>query len=520
METRPPTVGRILIAVGFAISCFALALFLWLTFGGAIPLKPEGYRFTVPVNEATQLAIESDVRISGVSVGKVKRLELSDESNAEATIELEPAYAPIPSDTRAILRQKTLLGETYVELTPGSDESEPLAEGGDLPMAQVSDAVQLDEVFRAFDEPTRVAFQNWMQGQAAALRGRGADLSVTIASLDPFAREADQALRLLDSQEQAVSGFFRNSGEVFEALSDRPGQLRGLIENSAQVFETTARRNQELEDTFTIFPTFLRESRETLARLEQFAIDTDPLVVELRPTAQELTPTFEALGRLSPELESFFVDFATTIDRAPAAFPALRRILDDDLPPILNRLNPFLASLNSLLEGVRMYRHEVTAFLANAAAATNGFVQLDLETNEPLHHLRTEAPLTPEALATYPRRLQINRTNPYVKPKGYLDVAQVLKSFETRQCTSGVSASLDPTTPQNPAFQERTALEQDPENPEAASQDLFDRIKLFAFSGQDSTDTIAAAPCLQQSPYQSIGDPSESSNYLHTYPQD
>ena len=48
METRPPTVGRILIAVGFAISCFALALFLWLTFGGAIPLKPEGYRFTVP----------------------------------------------------------------------------------------------------------------------------------------------------------------------------------------------------------------------------------------------------------------------------------------------------------------------------------------------------------------------------------------------------------------------------------------------------------------------------------------
>ena len=65
METRPPTTARILIAVGFALSCFGLALFLWLAFGGPIPLKPEGYRFTVPFDEATQLAVESDVRISG-----------------------------------------------------------------------------------------------------------------------------------------------------------------------------------------------------------------------------------------------------------------------------------------------------------------------------------------------------------------------------------------------------------------------------------------------------------------------
>ena len=57
MATRPPTAARILIAVGFTISCFALALFLWLTFGGTIPLKPESYRFTVPFDEATQLAV-------------------------------------------------------------------------------------------------------------------------------------------------------------------------------------------------------------------------------------------------------------------------------------------------------------------------------------------------------------------------------------------------------------------------------------------------------------------------------
>ena len=124
METRPPTTVRILVAVGFAISCFGLALFLWLAFGGPIPLKAEGYRFTVPFDEATQLA-------AGVGRADLRGLGRQGEDAsssptpgyADATIELDAAYAPIPDDTRAILRQKTLLGETYVELTPGSDDA-------------------------------------------------------------------------------------------------------------------------------------------------------------------------------------------------------------------------------------------------------------------------------------------------------------------------------------------------------------------------------------------------------------
>jgi phospholipid/cholesterol/gamma-HCH transport system substrate-binding protein len=72
MATRAPTAGQIAVAVAFAFSCFGLLLFLWSTFGGVVPLKPEGYRVKVPFEEAAQLAVESDVRIANVSVGKVK----------------------------------------------------------------------------------------------------------------------------------------------------------------------------------------------------------------------------------------------------------------------------------------------------------------------------------------------------------------------------------------------------------------------------------------------------------------
>ena len=180
MVKDAPSLGKIAAMVLFALSCFGLLLFLWLAFGGPVPLKPEGYRVKVPFDEATQLAVESDVRISNVSVGKVKSIDLANSGPnrdlAVATIEIDSRYAPIPDDTRAMLRQKTLLGETYVELTQGDRNAPKLPEDGTLPRAQVQPSVQLDEIFRTFDPRTRAAFDTWMQQLAIASAGRGADL--------------------------------------------------------------------------------------------------------------------------------------------------------------------------------------------------------------------------------------------------------------------------------------------------------------------------------------------------------
>src|SRR5215208_1310905 len=202
MQKQAPSVGRILVAIGFAISCFSLILFLWITFGGPIPLKPESYRVTAYFPEATQLAVESDVRIGGVSIGKVKEIQLAPadkrvdgKDTTEAVIEIEPEFAPISEDARAILRQKTLLGETYVELTSGTEpgeESAPVSpgaaanvsdaqakaaesvpEGGTLGVSHTEEATQIDEIFNALDEETRLSFQRWQANAATAIDGRG-----------------------------------------------------------------------------------------------------------------------------------------------------------------------------------------------------------------------------------------------------------------------------------------------------------------------------------------------------------
>ena len=92
-----PSPGRMAAMVGFTLSCFALLLFLWMSFGGTIPLRPEGYRFEVGFKEASLLVKEADVRMAGLNVGKVKAKRLDAKNGITiAELEIDEKYAPIP----------------------------------------------------------------------------------------------------------------------------------------------------------------------------------------------------------------------------------------------------------------------------------------------------------------------------------------------------------------------------------------------------------------------------------------
>jgi len=407
MQKQAPSLGRVLTMVLFALSCFGLLLFLWLAFGGPIPLKPKGYRFHASFGEGTQLAKEADVRISGVSVGKVKDIQTDKQTGrSDATIELESKYAPLPKDARAILRQKTLLGETYVELTPGHKQLGTVPEDGDLAISQVSPTVELDEIFRAFDPKTRQAFETWMQQQALGIKGRGQDINDALGNLAPFARDTDQLLQILNSQEGAVRRLVSNTGIVFNALSQRHGQLSSLITNSNNVFQATASRNVQLEEAFRALPTFELESTRTVNRLTQFAHATNPLVTQLRPAARQLSPTLIQLNKLAPDLKSLFTNINPLVDASKKGLPATDKFLKE-LPPLLAAFDPVLRQVNPILDGLGNYKSELTAFFANTAAATGAYTIP--KPGVQLHYLRTLQPLNPENFAVYPIRIGTNR---------------------------------------------------------------------------------------------------------------
>lgn len=426
--TRGLKAGQVAAIVGFSLSCFAILLFLWVSFGGTLPLAPKSYRLKVAFPEAVQLADEADVRISGVNVGKVKGKRLDAASNRTlATLEIKPEFAPLPRDTRAILRQKTLLGETYVELTPGHRSAGMLADGARLPDSQVGRTVELDEIFRAFDPETRRNFQQWMQELAVVGRGTAdRDLNDAFGTFPRFAADATDLLRIADEQRRAVRTLVRDGGTALSAVTARRGELRRLVEGTAGTFEATASRDRALAETFRIFPVFLNEARATMRTLEDFSGRTRPVIRTLRRPADDLGPTLRSLRALSPDLRALFRQLDPLVVTGRRTLPDLERLLRG-ADPLFEAARLFFPELNPILAYFNFHQATIAGFISNAGpdlsskvGGTRGQTQVGIIDGRSLEFRLT--------------RPDWERGNAYLQPNA-IERASALGTLESFDCS-------------------------------------------------------------------------------------
>jgi phospholipid/cholesterol/gamma-HCH transport system substrate-binding protein len=427
MQKTRPTLARLATMAVFALSCFAILLYIWKAFGGASPLAAKEYELRADFAEATQLSDTADVRIAGVKVGRVKRTVLHGD-RTRVTMQIDARYAPLPRDTRAILRQKTLLGETYVEMTPGRPGAGALPDGGLLPRGQVRRTVELDEVTRSFDPRTRSDLQRVVHALGAAAGPHAQDLSDTLGNLRPFAGSTTELLAVLDSEHDAVRRLVHDSGVVFGALGRRQGDLSGLIRAGDRVLAVTARRDRDLADVVRILPTTLAELRPTLREVEATAADAAPVVRELRPAARALGPTLVDAAALAPQLEGLFgdIDRLTAVSRR--ALPSLTRVVDA-AHPVFRILVPTLRQAYPAVQYLVLYKQEVVSTIANVASSTQA-VERPAAGAAPIHYLRALVPFTMEGLVAEDKRFGTNRHNPYLLPLALLKLKDGLESFD------------------------------------------------------------------------------------------
>jgi phospholipid/cholesterol/gamma-HCH transport system substrate-binding protein len=484
--------GRVAVVVVFALSCFGILLYLWSAFGGTAPLRPQGYRITVGVPESDLLTAQADVRISGVSVGRVVRTIKSQRSpnpnRKDAVLQIDTAYAPLANDVKATIRRKSLAGEMYLELTPGSPGAPRIADGGRLPEANVAPSVELDEIFRAFDPRTRRRLRTWMGEQALSIDGSGRDLSDAFGNAAGFEEDATDLLRVLRSQEGAVRQAVRGTGEVFAAISQRRDALRGLMVNGRRATDSLARQHQAFADTWRAFPAFELESRKLLETADAFAHRTDPVVRAFQPAWREFSLTMQEVQRTAP-------DFRRALEATPAlqraavdGLPAAREFLDQ-VRPLIAEFSPFLRQFTPIVAEFDTYREAVASFFANTTAITQGLAG-SMGSDKLVHYARGMAALSPETLSgDYKHRLPTNRANPYGPPGMQVRRDAPLPVFDSRGCGPDVFPALAP----------ETALQLDP--------GLVARINKYALNDGDGT----APPCvLQRTP--------DGSAYHHLLP--
>jgi phospholipid/cholesterol/gamma-HCH transport system substrate-binding protein len=492
MNKQAPSAARILTMIAFAASCLGLLLFLWISFGGTTSLGSKGYEISAEFNQAVNLGSQADVRVSGVTVGKVVSVRLDRHTGlTRAVMQIDPEFAPRPADTRAILRQKTLLGETYIELSPGSRSARKLPDGGAIPHGQIAPTVQLDEILSTFDPATRRAFQTWMQQQGVALTGRGQSLNAALGELYPFATNVDSVLAVLNRDGAATSTLLRQGGQVFGAIARSPATLRQLIVNSNAAFSATAAQAGALGATLRAFPPFLVANRITIDRVKRFGVTTKPLVDELRPAAAQLTPTLKSLAVLAPKLKSLLVNIPPLTHASKAGIPAFEGFLDASVP-LLTRLKPYLGGVIPVVDYIGTYEHELAGFFANSTAADQATAPGLAASNKLLHYVRVSNPVNPETLTDYSRRISTNRGNPYLVPSGYRRLLQGLPVFGGYVCTSNPPPVIGPTiAPSLAAVLSSTYYTADPSGAPCKAQEPL---------GEATTGQLQAFPQLQPLP--------------------
>ena len=259
-----------------------------------------------------------------------------------------------------------------------------------------------------------------------AVQGRSLDLNDSFGNLGPFITDASNILAVLKRRRNRCAASCGDTGEVFEAVSERDQELAGAITGSEATFGALADADEALAESIQILPTFQREARATLTRLDEFQADTRPLVQELLPVANDISPTLDSVRRLSPNLESLFRKLDPLIDAADKGFPALERFLGPDgLRPVLDALDPFLANFNPALRYLAAYRKTAADFLIGPAHRARRFDQhADPNAPAPRHYLKQLAYLSAEALSIYPERLAANRGNAYHQPEYLTQAAQ------------------------------------------------------------------------------------------------
>jgi ABC-type transporter Mla subunit MlaD len=302
-------------AVGAGVLLVA-AILIFFGFTKHIPFT-HGYQLKAVFPSANSIRKNSPVRIAGVNVGKVKKIERAsgDDSNAAlVTMEIQDKGLPIHKDAELRIRPRIFLeGNFYVEVQPGTPSAPTLSSGDTIPITQAAEPVQLDQVLTSLQHDTRQELQEALDnfGQAltyrpTALDDRGQDPEVHgltgAEALNKSGEYAPEAFRttaivneaFLGTEPHDLSGVVRNVGHVAKALGTNEQQLKDLVTNFNHTMATLAGEATNLRATIRLLPGTLRNANRALASLNAAFPATRAFAREILPGVRETPATINA----------------------------------------------------------------------------------------------------------------------------------------------------------------------------------------------------------------------------------
>jgi phospholipid/cholesterol/gamma-HCH transport system substrate-binding protein len=427
MVTQAPKRSAVAIAVAFALSCVGLIIFVWTQFGGTIPFAAQGYRIKALFSETGLLVPNADVRIAGVNIGKVVSVQARGVDSL-VTLDIDQQYAPIPADTQAILREKTLLGEAYIELSTGNRSGPKLRDGGEIPISQVQSTQQLDQVLASFNTTTQHNLQKFLLGTGQALSGRGQDLNDAFGNFDPAVAELSDVVGELNAQQADLKSLINTGADVLTTLGNRGSDLQSIVTSGDSVLSATAQEDSALTTTVNDLPAFLAELRTTLTTLNTTLGLAKPSLGALEPVAPLLQPALKDLVALSGPTVTLLRQAPAVLRDAKTALPAIQSFMTQ-FKPAVDAILPAAQQVAPVINIIADYRDELEAGMTNLAAILQGESPANTTSDAdgiPIgeaKYIRSDLTVGSDSIYGQSVRSPGERTNSYLTPGSLNDLA-------------------------------------------------------------------------------------------------
>ena len=269
---------------------------------GGADLGDHPYRVTVQFADVLDLVPQAAVKVNDVVVGRVETIGLGGADGWTAQVELAVnGDVRLPADAVASLRQSSLLGEKFVELSPPAEtpSKEPLRDGALITADRTNRHTEVEEVFGALSlllngggisqlKTINTELADVLTGNEPQIRAFLSNVDTLVTNLD---RHRDDITAALDGLNQLSATLAGRQKQIKGALTDLTPGLRSLTQQRSALVTML----QSLDTLSGVAVDTINRGRDDMvADLKALAPVLDRLADagQSLPRALEILPTF------------------------------------------------------------------------------------------------------------------------------------------------------------------------------------------------------------------------------------
>ena len=324
-----------------------------------------------------------DVRIAGATVGSIQSLDVTADKKAAVTISINnPDFTPFYANATCTIRPQSLIGEKYVDCDPGTSSAPPLTRitsgpgSGSyyLPVARTSSPIDTDIVQDISQQPVRESLAVIIDEFGTGLAARGSDLNAVIHRANPALGYTDQVFQILARENRTLAQLATDSDTVLAPLARDRRELADFVVQANTTAVASASRAAAIQQTFQLFPSFLRQLRPLMVDLGTLADQGTPLLNSLDRSASDLGTEFKNLTPFAAAARTSLIALGSAAAKSQpalvASVPLAHRLLalGTAAVPTATLLDRLTASLDET-GGIE----QLMNVLFYGTQATNGF---------------------------------------------------------------------------------------------------------------------------------------------------